>query len=139
MSGWASYSMAEEILNFYYRGTAISIGGSLYLRLLVDPSSRSGGGTETDYGGYARKELPRDTATIFTTAPANGRLTNGVIIAMDTVPTTVGNGSLTAFDIVDTPSGAFSKIYNGGPIVPARAVIVGKAIKFRVGALIFTF
>jgi hypothetical protein len=139
MSGWASYNMAEEILNFYYRGIPISIGGSLYLRLLVEPSSRSGGGIETDYGGYSRKELPRDSASIFSVSPTNGRLTNGVIITMDTVPTGPGNGELSAFDIVDTPSGAFSKIYNGGPIVPTKTVVVGKAIKFRVGALIITF
>ena len=138
MSGFAGYTMADEILNFYYRGTSISIGANLWLRLLVSPSSRSGGGTETNYGGYARKQIPRD-ATIFTAVSVNGRLSNGVIITMDTTPTTTGNGELNSFDIVDTPSGAFSKIYNGGPIVPAKAVVVGKPIKFRVGALVFTF
>lgn len=138
MAGHAGYTMADEILNFFYRGTTISIGAQLYLRLLVAPSSRSGGGTETTYGGYSRKLLPRDS-TIFTTASSNGRLSNGAIITMDNTPTTVGNGELTFFDIVDTPSGAFSKIYNAGPILPAKVVVVGKPIKFRAGALVFTF
>lgn len=138
MAGHAGYTMADEILNFFYRGTPISIGAQLYLRLLVAPSSRSGGGTETTYGGYARKLLPRDS-TIFSTASSNGRLSNGAIITMDTTPTTVGNGELVFFDIVDTPSGAFSKVYNGGPILPAKVVVVGKPIKFRAGALVFTF
>lgn len=138
MSGFSGYALADEILNFVYRGIPISIGGSLWLRLLVAPSSRSGGGTETNYGGYARKQIPRDL-TLFTTAPSNGRLTNGVIIDMGILPTTTGNGELNSFDIVDTPSGAFTKLYNGGPIVPAKAVVVGKSIKFRPGALIITF
>lgn len=138
MAGHAGYTMADEILNFFYRGTPISIGANLWLRLLVEPSSRSGGGTEATYGGYARKQIPRD-ATIFTVASSNGRLTNGTIITMDTTPTTVGNGDLSFFDIVDTPSGAFAKIYNGGPILPAKTVVVGKPIKFRAGALVFTF
>lgn len=138
MSGFSGYALADEILNFVYRGVPISIGGSLYLRLLVAPSSRSGGGTETDYGSYTRKQLPRDL-TIFTVAPSSGRLANGVVLEMDAVPTTVGNGPLTSFDIVDTPSGAFSKLYNGGPIVPTKIVAVGKPIKFRIGALVLTF
>lgn len=139
MAGHAGYTMADEILNFFYRGTPISIGAQFYLRLLVEPSSRSGGGTETTYGGYSRKLLPRDS-TIFTSAASGtGRLTNGVVITMDTTPTTTGNGELTFFDIVDTPSGAFAKIYNGGPILPAKVVVVGKPIKFRAGALVFTF
>jgi hypothetical protein len=138
MSGFSGYSLADEILNFVYRGIPISISGSLYLRLLVEPSSRSGGGTETTYGSYARKQLPRDL-TLFTVAPSSGRLANGVVIEMDALPTTAGNGPLTSFDIVDTPSGAFSKIYSGGPIIPAKAVVVGKAIKFRIGALVLTF
>lgn len=138
MAGFSGYTFADEVLNFLYRGTTISIGANLWLRLLVAPSSRSGGGTETNYGGYARKQLPRDL-TIFTIASSNGRLSNGLIITMDNTPTTTGNGELNSFDIVDTPSGAFTKLYNGGPILPAKAVQVGKPIKFRAGALVFTF
>lgn len=124
------------MLNFLLRGTAISIGGSLYLRLLVAPSSRSGGGTETNYAGYVRLQLPRD-ATIFTSAAANGQVSNGVVITFPTA-TDAGNGSLVWFDIVDTPSGVFTKIYAGGPISPAKAIAVGKPPKFRVGALLIT-
>src|ERR1044071_7526203 len=137
MSGFAGFTMADEILNFFYRGTAISIGGSLYLRLLAAPSSRSGGGTETNYGNYTRYQLPRD-GTVFSAASANGRLTNGIVLIYPT-PSSTGNGNLVAFDVVDTPSGAVNKIYNGGPISPAKVVVVGTAPRFKVGALIFSF
>lgn len=137
MPGFAGFTMADEILNFYYRGTAISIGLSLWMRLLVEPSSRSGGGTETNYTGYARKEIVRGTA-IFGSASVNGLLTNTVAFQFLT-PTSLGNGDLVAFDIVDTPSGAFTKVYNGGPISPAKAIVIGKPPKFRIGSLIFTF
>lgn len=136
MPGWVGLTMGSEALNFFYRGTSISIGGTLYLRLLVAPSSRSGAGTETTFGGYARKAFPRD-GTIFTAAATAGQLTNGVVIEIG-LATSLGNGDLVWFDFVDTPSGAFSKLYHGGPITPARAIIVGKTVKFRVGALVLT-
>lgn len=136
MAGWFGLTWSNEILNFLLRGTPISIGGSLYLRLLVAPSSRSGAGTETNYAGYARLQLPRD-ATIFTSPAANGQISNGVVISFPTA-TTAGNGDLVWFDIVDTPSGAFAKLYPGGPISPAKAIAIGKPPKFRVGALLIT-
>lgn len=136
MAGWFGYTLSNEILNFLLRGTPISIGANLWLRLLVAPSSRSGSGTETNYAGYARYQLPRD-ATIFTSAAVNGQASNGVIIAFPTA-TSAGNGDLVWFDIVDTPSGAFAKLYPGGPISPAKAIVVGKPPKFRVGALLIT-
>lgn len=138
MAGFAGYTMANEILNFVYRGVPISIGGTLYLRLLVEPSSRNGGGVETNYGGYARKALTRDTSSPFGISPANGQLSNSVILEFPTA-SSLGNGNFVAFDIVDTPSGAFTKVYNGGPVSPAKAVIVGKPPKFRVGSLVITF
>lgn len=138
MPGFSGYTTASEIENFIYRGVSITIGATLYLRLLVSPSSRAGGGTETNYTGYTRLALPRDTTTYFTSAPSNGRLTNGVILTFP-VPTTVGNGDLLAFDIVDTASGAFAKLYNGGPISPAKSVVIGKAPQFRIGALVLTW
>lgn len=138
MAGWDSFAMANEILNFFYRGQAISIGGSLYLRLLVSPSSRSGGGTEANYSGYSRLQLPRNTSSVFTIAPSNGLLVNGVILSFPTA-NSLGNGDLVAFDIVDTSSGAVGKIYNGGPISPAKAIQVGKPPKFQVSSLKITF
>lgn len=138
MPGWASYSLAHEIENFIYRGQAITIGATLYLRLLVVPSSRSGGGTETNYGGYARLALPRDDSTIFTIDPSNGLLVNGVEIEFPD-PTTTGNGDLVAFDIVDTASGSVNKIYNGGPILPQKSVVVGRPSNFGPGKLQITF
>ena len=136
MAGWQGYSSSNEVINFLYRGTPISIGGTLYLRLLVAPSSRAGAGTETNFGGYARKAFPRD-ATIFTAVATTGQLTNGVAVEI-ALATTLGNGDLVWFDFVDTPSGAFSKLYHGGPITPARAIVVGKTVKFRAGALLLT-
>lgn len=136
MAGWVGLTLGNELLNLVYRGTALSIGGTLYLRLLVAPSSRAGSGTETNFGGYARKAFPRD-ATIFTTGASAGQLTNGVVIEI-ALATSLGNGDLVWFDFVDTPSGAFTKLYHGGPISPARAIVVGKTVKFRVGALVLT-
>lgn len=133
MAGWLGYSTADELLNFLYRGTAITIGANLYLRLLVAPSSRSGGGTETNYSGYARKEIVRGTS-LFSTASVNGFLTNTAVIAFP-VALSLGNGDFVAFDIVDTPSGAFTKVYNGGPVSSAKPVVVGKAPTFAIGSL----
>ena len=137
MPGWMSLVSGDDVLNFIYRGTPITIAGTLYLRLLVAPSSRAGGGTETNYAGYARLALPRD-ATIFTTAASgNGQLSNGVILEFP-LANSLGNGDLVWFDIVNTPSGAFTKHYHGGPISPTKAMVVGKKPTFRVGALVLT-
>lgn len=137
MPGWLGLSSADEVLNFLYRGTAISIGGTLYLRLLVSPSSRSGGGTETTFGGYARKPFPRD-GTLFTSAASGtGQLVIGVTLDFGAA-SNAGNGQLNWFDFVDTPLGAFSKLYHGGPISPARTVTVGQPVRFSPGSLILT-
>lgn len=138
MAGWSGYSLSDEILNYYYRGVAPSIGGILYLRLLVEPSSRSGGGVETNYSGYARLAMPRNTSSIFGVSPTNGRLSNTVQVAFPTIAS-AGNGDFVAFDIVDTASGAFAKVYNGGPVSPAKALVIGKPPTFRAGSLVLTF
>lgn len=135
MPGWIGYSTADEIYNFLYRGTAISIGVNLWIRFLVSPSSRSGGGTETNYNPYARFQLVRSTGVFV--ASANGFMTNSVVIALPTA-TTLGNGDLVAFDIVDTASGGFSKIYNGGPISPSKSIVIGKPPTFGIGKLQFS-
>lgn len=137
MPGFAGHSMANEILNFFYRGTAITIGANLYIRFLVSPSTRSGGGTETNYGGYARYEIVRGTS-LFGVASTVGFLTNTVEIELSEA-SSLGNGDLLAFDIVDTASGAFTKLYQGGPILPPKAIVVGRNPTFGVGKLQFTF
>lgn len=137
MSGWVGLSGSDDVLNFLYRGTAISIPGSLWMRLLTAPSSRAGGGTETDFGGYARKQFSRD-ATMFTSASSNaGKLVIGVILDFGT-PASAGSGQLVWFDFVNTASGAFTKLYHGGPISPARTVEVGRPLRFPVGSLVLT-
>lgn len=136
MAGFLGYTVANEIYDFLYRGVSITIGANLYLRLLVEASSRSGGGTETDYTGYSRLALLRATSPLFA-ATANGLLTNTQALVFP-VAGSLGNGELVFFDIVDTPSGAINKIYNAGPILPARTIVVGKAPTFRIGALVCT-
>jgi hypothetical protein len=135
MAGFIGYTVSNEIYDFLYRGQAITIGANLYLRLLVAASSRSGGGTETNYTGYSRLILPRTSPKF--SATANGRIANNVVLEFGS-PTSVGNGNLVYFDVVDTASGAFTKIYNAGPILPAKAVQIGKPPRFRVGSLVFT-
>lgn len=130
--------MADEIVNFFYRGDAISIGSSLWMRFLVAPSSRSGGGTETNYGDYTRYEITRDGSVFGVASSGEGRLSNTIKIILPTA-LSLGNGNLTFFDIVNTQSGAFTKIYNGGPILPPKAIEVGKPPTFDIGRLIFTF
>jgi hypothetical protein len=125
------------VLNFLYRGAAISIPGSLWMRLLTAPSSRAGGGTETDFSGYARKQFSRD-ATMFTSPSLNaGKLVIGVILDFGT-PASVGSGQLVWFDFVNTASGAFTRLYHGGPISPARTVEVGRPLRFPASSLTLT-
>ena len=136
MAGNLGFTVSDEILNFLYRGTAITIGATLYLRLLTVASKRDGtGGTETDYSGYARLALPRDTT--FFSASSSGVITNSVAISFPTA-LDAGNGDLVAFDIVDTASGAFTKRYHGGPIQPAEVMQVGKPPRFAAGKLVLT-
>jgi hypothetical protein len=136
MPGFSGYTLADEINNFIYRGVAITVGANLYVRLLIAPSSRSGGGTETDYGGYSRLALLRGTGLF--AASVNGRLLNSASLVFGT-PTSAGSGQLVAFDIVDTASGAFTKLYNGGPILPAKTVVINKPPTFRAGSLEITW
>lgn len=137
MAGWMGYSGADQVMNFIYRGTPMSLPGTLYMRFLVAPSSRAGGGTETNYTGYARKAFPRD-ATLFTAAASgSGQLVNGVLLELPQADS-LGNGPLVWFDFVDTPSGVFNQLWHGGPISPARTIIVGKKPTFRVGSLTLT-
>lgn len=135
--GWAGYTMADEIFDFFYRGQAITIGANLYIRALVSPSSRGGGGTETNYGGYARYTLVRSTG-IFPAASGTGARSNIIKVELPAA-TTTGNGNLVAWDVVDTPSGSFSKVYNGGPILPAIIMVVGKKPTAEIGMLQISF
>lgn len=138
MAGWSGYTLSNEIENFFYRGVSITIGATLYMRLLVEPSSRAGGGTETNYSGYVRLESPRTTSGLFTASPTTGLLTNSSVLVFPTA-SSLGNGDFVWFDFVDTPSGSFTKLYNGGPINPPKGPVVGKDVRFRAGSLVITF
>lgn len=135
--GWAGYTMADEIIDFFYRGQAITIGANLYIRALVSPSSRGGGGVETNYGGYARYTLVRGAGVL---GPSLGTGARSNIIRVELpAATTLGNGSLVAWDVVDTPSGDFSKVYNGGPIIPAIVMVIGKKPTAEIGMMQISF
>lgn len=142
MAGWASFQMAREIEDFFYRGVAISIDATLYMRLLIEPSSRAGTGTgtgtESNYDGYARLAFARTTGGLWTAASSTGQLINSSILIFPTA-SSVGNGRPTWFDFVNTASGSFTKLYNGGPINPPKDIVVGKDVRFRAGALVITF
>jgi len=136
MPGWAGFTMANEILNYFYRGQPVTIGANLYLRFLVSPSNRAGGGVETNYNGYGRYVLVRSTGVFG--APNNGFMSNIVKIQLGAA-LSLGNGDLVWFDVVDTPSGSFSKVYGGGPIQPGKAIVLNKPPTFDIGKLQFTF
>lgn len=135
--GWAGYTMADEIIDFFYRGQAITIGSNLYIRALVSPSSRGGGGTETNYGGYARFTLVRSTGVLGSSVGTGAR--SNIVKVELPAATTLGNGNLVAWDVVDTPDGSFSKVYNGGPIIPAIVMVIGKKPTAEIGMMQISF
>jgi hypothetical protein len=136
MPGGTSYDFADMLLNHLLRGAALTLPSTFYMRLLTTATSKGVVGVETAYGGYARELLPRDTS-IFSASSGSGESSNSVVLEYPQA-TTTGAGNLVGFDIVDTASGAFTMVYLWGLITPARAIVVGKKVRFPVGALIFT-
>lgn len=135
MSG-TSFSFGDAILNHLLRGQALSLPADFYLRLLTSPSSKGVVGVETNYSGYQRFELPRDTS-LFSDPDGTARTTNVEDIEFPQADTT-GSGDLTGFDLVDTPSGSFTQVYLWGLISPQKAVVIRKRVRFPTGTLIFT-
>lgn len=135
MAGGATALGAAQILNFYLRGITPTLGATIYLRLLTSPSTKTTSGTEAGFGSYARIPLIRGLG-LFTDPLLTSRSTN--VAALQTnVATSLGD-DIVAFDIVDTPSGAFAATYLFGNVTPARSITVGKRVKFPAGALIVT-
>ncbi len=133
MAGGLTALGAQLLLKHFLRAEVPTYPATVYLRLLVTPSTKGSSGTETTYGSYARLALVRGT-TLFTDPVLTGRSTNAVVLTYPT-PTSLGNGNLVSFDIVETASGAFTATYLFGSILPARSIVVGKVLRFSVGAM----
>lgn len=137
MAGGATTFEAGQYLNYALRGVAPAYDGTLYLRLLTAPSTRTANGTETDYGSYARIPLPRDL-TFWSDPTSTGRATNLAAFTF-AAPTSLGSGlDIVAFDVVNTASGSFTRRHYYGPVSPTRTPALGRALRFPAGALEIT-
>jgi hypothetical protein len=127
---------AAQVLNFYLRGIVPTLPGTMYLRLLTTPSTKTSSGTETTYGSYARLALVRGTS-LFTDPLLTSRSTNVAEFAFP-APSSPDD-DIVAFDFVNTSSGAFTETYLFGNVQPHRSIIVGtRLLKFPAGALVVT-
>lgn len=136
MAGGASAKAAQQILNFYLRGIAPTVGATVYMRLLTTPSTKTSSGTETNYGSYTRLALVRATS-LFTDPLLTSRSVN-VDPLLFPAPSSPDD-NIVAFDIVNTASGAFTETYLFGNVNPSRSIIVGtRLVRFPSGTLIVT-
>lgn len=136
MAGGLTYLGAQFTLKHILRAEVPTYPATIYLRLLTSPSTKGASGTETAYGAYARLALVRSTS-LFTDPVLTGRSSNALVFTFPT-PTGLGAGDLVSFDFVNTSSGAFTETYLFGSILPARSVVVGKVLRFSVGAMVCT-
>lgn len=135
MAGGLTAFGAAQVINFYLRGVAPSLGATLYLRLLTTPSTKTSSGTESSFGAYARIPLVRGL-TLFTDPLLTSRSTN--VAALQTNVATSLDDDIVAFDIVNTASGAFTETYLHGVVTPARSITIGKRVKFPAGSMVVT-
>jgi hypothetical protein len=127
---------AREILDFILRGVSPTIPGTVYLRLLTTPSTKTSNGTETTYGNYARRALVRSTS-LFTDPLLTSRSVN--VDPLEFPAPSSLDDDIVAFDIVNTASGVFTETYLYGFVRPARSIVVGtKPLKFPSGSLVVT-
>lgn len=132
MAGGLTFYSAGLLLDHLLRAVVPTYPATMYLRLLITPSSKGSNGVEADYGSYARLALVRGTS-LFTDPLLTGRLTNADVL---TFPVATSPGSdIVAFDIVETASGVFTATYIWGFVTPARSITVGKPPKFPIGSL----
>lgn len=137
MAGGLSSLGAAITLNFFLRGVNPNslVPGTVYLRLLTTPSTKTSSGNETVYGSYARLALVRGTS-LFTDPLLTGRSTN--VDPFEFATPTSADDDIVSFDIVNTPSGVFTETYLFGVVQPQRSIVVGKRLRFPSGALIVT-
>jgi hypothetical protein len=136
MAGGATALGAQIILNYFLRGVAPSLPGTMYLRMLTTPSTKTSSGNETVYGNYGRLAMVRGLF-LFTDPLLTSRSVNVGVLEFP-APSSPDN-DLVAFDIVDTSSGAFTETYLFGNVQPHRSIIVGtRPIRFPAGSLVVT-
>jgi hypothetical protein len=135
MAGGATSLGAGQILNFYLRAIAPTVGATVYMRLLKTPSTKTSSGTEEAYGAYARLALVRGVG-LFTDPLLTSRSVNVAELEFPT-PSSPDDDAV-AFDIVNTASGAFTETYLFGNVQPTRSIVVGKRLRFPAGALTVT-
>lgn len=136
MSGGLTAFGAGQVLNLYLRGIAPTLPATMYLRLLITPSTKTSSGVETVYGSYTREPLVRGTS-LFTDPMLTSRSVN--VSELSFPAPSSGDNDLVAFDIVNTASGAFTETYLFGVIQPRRTIIVGtRPLRFPPGALVVT-
>ena len=135
MAGGLTYLGAQFTLRHILRAEVPTYPATFYLRLLTAPSTKGASGTESTYGSYSRLALVRSTS-LFSDPVLTGRSSNSTVLTFPT-PTTSG-ADLVGFDIVNTSSGAFTQTYVFGSILPQRSIVVGKVLRFSVGALVVT-
>ena len=136
MAGGLTAFGAQQVLNFYLRGIAITLPATMYLRLLETPSTKTSSGTETAYGSYARLALVRGLL-LFTDPLLTSRSTN-VSELLFPAPSSLDD-DIVSFDIVDTASGVFTETYLFGVVQPHRSIVVGtRPLRFPPGSLLVT-
>lgn len=133
MAGGATSLGAQMILNYLLRGVSPSIPGTVYMRLLKTPSTKTSSGTETSYGNYTRLAMVRGLL-LFTDPLLTSQSTN-VSPLVYPAPSSLDD-DLVAWDWVNTSSGAFTETYLYGVIRPARSLALNKDVKFPSGSLL---
>jgi hypothetical protein len=134
----------NQLIDFIFRGQALSLPASLHIGLFTAAPSDAGGGTEVTGGSYARAAVTRSLANFAGTQSAgsttastgSGGVTsnNGAITF---AAPTANWGSITHFGIFDAASGGNLLIW--GALTQAKTVNNGDAApSFAAAALGFT-
>lgn len=136
MAGGLTALGAQQVLNFYLRGIAITVPATVYMRMLKTPSTKTSSGAESVYGSYARLALVRGVL-LFTDPGLTSRSTNVGILDFP-APSSLDD-DIVSFDIVNTASGAFTETYLFGVVQPHRSIVVGtRPLRFPSGSLLVT-
>ena len=102
----------NKIVDFIFRGQALSLPLSFYVALFTTPPSDAGGGTEVDGGGYTRVSIPRSleawagTQEALSIEPSEG--TSGTTynnLPIQFPEATATWGTITHFALLDAETG----------------------------------
>ena len=105
--------------------------GNLFIALFTSAPGEAGGGTEANYGGYARKSMARSSAAW--TVSGNTASNNGVQAFPQC---TSGTNTIVAFAIMTAPFSGDMLIY--GTLTTNLSVSTGITPEFASGALQIT-